>query len=151
MSYGVTYYIFTNSDMFELSICIKCIKKQLHITSVFQIFYYYCSSKWRLRYCIYFLQREDKKSGHFCFNSPYFLRTSINIFFFVEQHVRLQIGKHSAGPPTGKRCVFKLDKSKRLTSGVVRQQKNHLFTKYRVINMDLSYSRQLLCVCVFCS
>ena len=124
MSYGVTYYIFT---------------------TVFQIFFYYCSGKWRLRYCIYFLQREDKKSGHFCFNSPYFLRTTINIFFFVE-HVRLQIGKHSAGPPTGKRCVFKLDKSKRLTSGVVRQQKNHLFTKYRVINMDLSYSRQLLCV-----
>ena len=149
MSYGVTYYIFTNSDMFEQSICIKCIKKQLHITSVFQIFLLLF---WQMETQILYLffTEEDKKSGHFCFNSPYFLRTTINIFFFVE-HVRLQIGKHSAGPPTGKRCVFKLDKSKRLTSGVVRQQKNHLFTKYRVINMDLSYSRQLLCVCVFCS
>ena len=124
MSYGVTYYIFT---------------------SVFQIFFIIVLANGDLDIVFILYREEDKKSGHFCFNSPYFLRTTINIFFFVE-HVRLQIGKHSAGPPTGKRCVFKLDKSKRLTSGVVRQQKNHLFTKYRVINMDLSYSRQLLCV-----
>ena len=60
-----------------MSICIKCMKKQL-LTYIlllyFRFFFYYCCGILRLKYCIYSLQRGGQKKWTFLFQQPIFFK-----------------------------------------------------------------------------
>ena len=74
MNYGVTYL--QTPDIFELSICIKCMKKQLltYILLLYFRFFYIVAAYWDSNIVFILYRRGQQKKWTFLFQQPIFFK-----------------------------------------------------------------------------